>query len=90
VSTDEARTAATIVLFCVGLWILALLARPMTNVRVLLLVAMGAAFALALVIPSVRDFFALNAPPGAVVVGIVVVVGAAGLVLELARGRLRP
>jgi cation-transporting ATPase E len=90
VSTDEARTAATIVLFCVGLWILALLARPMTNVRVLLLAVMGAAFALALVIPSVRDFFALNAPPAAVVVGIVVVVGAAGMVLELARGRFRP
>ena len=90
VTTDEARTAATIVLFCVGLWILALLARPMTRVRIMLLVAMGAAFAGAVTIGGVRRFFALDAPPGHVVVAIVAVVGAAGLVLELGRGRLRP
>ncbi len=90
VSTDEARTAATIVLFCVGLWILALLARPMTNVRVMLLVAMGAGFVGALTIAAVRDFFALDSPPRNVFVAIAFVVGAAGLVLELGRKRLRP
>ncbi len=89
VSTDEARTAATIVLFCVGLWILALLARPMTKMRVILLVAMGAAFLGALTINGVADFFALDAPPTNVLVGLIVVVGAAGLVLEMGRGRLR-
>ena len=89
-STDEARTAATIVLFCVGLWILALLARPMTNVRMMLLAAMGAAFIGAVTIGGVRDFFALDAPPREVLVAIAVVVAAAGGVLEIGRSRLRP
>lgn len=88
VSVDEARTAATIVLFGVGLWILALLARPMTRVRVLLLVLMGTGFAGAVTISAIRDFFALDAPPRTVLVQVVAVVGAAGLVLELARQRL--
>ena len=90
VSTHQARTAATIVLFCVGLWILALLARPMTSARVMLLAAMGAAFACAVTITGARHFFALDIPPRAVCIGLAGVVGAAGLVLELGRGRLRP
>jgi cation-transporting P-type ATPase E len=90
VSTDEARTCATIVLFCVGLWILALLARPMTNVRIMLLVAMGTAFVGALTIAGVRHFFALNSPPGDVLLSMAVVVGAAGFVLEVGRSRLWP
>jgi hypothetical protein len=74
----------------VGLWILALLARPMTNVRIMLLVAMGAAFVGALTIAGVRHFFALNAPPGDVLLSMAVVVGAAGFVLEVGRSRLWP
>ena len=89
VSLDEAQTAATIVLFGVGLWILALLARPMTHVRWMLLVAMGAAFAAAMTIAGVRDFFALDAPPRNVLVAIAVVVAAAGGVLEIGRQRLK-
>ena len=88
VTTDQARTAATIVLFCVGLWILALLARPMTNVRVMLLVAMGAAFVAAVTITGIRHFFALDAPPRSVFAALAAIVGAAGLVLEVGRGRL--
>jgi len=88
VSTPEAQTCATIVLFCVGLWILALLARPMTSVRIMLLVVMGAAFAAALTISGIRQFFALNAPPGDVLLSMAVVVGAAGFVLEVGRNRL--
>ena len=90
VSTDEARTAATIVLFCVGLWILALLARPWTNVRLMLLVAMGTAFVGAVMISGVRRFFALDAPPREVFVALALVIGAAGMVLEIGRKRLRP
>ena len=90
VSPDEARTAATIVLFCVGLWILALLARPWTNVRIMLLAAMGVAFLGAVMISAVRRFFALDAPPREVFVMLAAVVGVAGLVLELGRNRLRP
>ena len=43
VSLDEARTAATIVLLVVGLWVLAMLARPFTPARVVLLARDGAA-----------------------------------------------
>jgi cation-transporting ATPase E len=90
VSTDEARTAATIVLFCVGLWILALLARPITNMRVMLLAVMSAAFICAVSIGAVRNFFALDTPPGKVCVEIAAVIVAAGLVLGLGRDRLHP
>jgi EamA domain-containing membrane protein RarD len=90
VSADEARTTATIVLFCVGLWILALLARPMTPVRIMLLTAMGAAFIGAVTIGGVRNFFALDPPPRELLVSMAAVVGAAGLILELGRRRLRP
>jgi magnesium-transporting ATPase (P-type) len=89
VSLDESRTAATIVLFGVGIWILALLARPWTNVRVMLLAAMGAAFACAIAIGGVRDFFALEVPPRDVLVAIAVVVAAAGGLLEIGRQRLK-
>jgi cation-transporting ATPase E len=89
VSTDEARTAATIVLFCVGLWILAVLARPMTRVRVILLAVMGAGFAGALMINGIADFFALDAPPTEVMVALIAVVGVAGVVIEMGRRRLR-
>ena len=90
VSTDEARTAATFVLFCVGLWILALLARPWTQLRIMLLAAMGAGFVGAVTLGAVRDFFALDAPPREVFVVLAAVVAAAGLLLEVGRTRLRP
>jgi len=90
VSADQARTAATIVLFCVGLWILALLARPITNLRVMLLAVMSAAFVCAVSIGGVRNFFALDTPPGKVCVEIAAVIVAAGLILGLGRDRLHP
>jgi cation-transporting ATPase E len=85
VSLDESRTAATIVLFGVGLWILAILARPFTPWRVMLLAAMAGAFAGAVTITSVGDFFALDWPPRNVLIAIAAVVAAAGAVLELGR-----
>ena len=88
VSVDEARTAATIALFGVGMWILALLARPLTRMRVLLLVLMGTGFAGAVTISAIRDFFALDSPPRTVLLQVVAVIATAGLVLELARQRL--
>jgi cation-transporting ATPase E len=63
VTLDQDRTAATITLMCVGLWILGLLARPFTRARVVLVAAMAGAFALTLVIPQAREFFALDIPP---------------------------
>jgi cation-transporting ATPase E len=83
VTLDEDRTAATITLMCIGLWILGLLARPYTPARVVLVATMAGCFAAALAIPWVRDFFALDIPPlGLDLVVAVIVVVAIGI-LEL-------
>jgi cation-transporting ATPase E len=56
---EEGRTVASIVLFSIGLTILADLSRPLTRLRVLLITSMIAAFSAMLVIPLGQDFFAL-------------------------------
>ncbi|MDG4791220.1 HAD-IC family P-type ATPase [Micromonospora sp. WMMD1102] len=78
-------SAATLTLFLVGLWAVAIIARPYTWWRILLVLALGCAFAVILVVPFLQDFFQLNlvgttAP--AVAVGLAV---AAGALLELVR-----
>ncbi len=59
------RTAATITILIVGLWVLNLLARPITPPRAILFGAMVGAFLVILGIPGLRDWFALNLPSGA-------------------------
>ena len=83
VSLAEARTAATITLLGAGLWVLGLLARPFTPLRALLVATMAGAFAGALAIPAVRDFFALELPPLKVDLVVAAVVVIADAVLEL-------
>ncbi|MFF9630724.1 HAD-IC family P-type ATPase [Streptomyces fradiae] len=57
----EAETsAATLTLFLVSLWVLAIIARPYTWWRVVLVAAMGGAFLLVLVVPWLQEFFALR------------------------------
>ncbi|WP_328918805.1 cation-translocating P-type ATPase [Streptomyces jietaisiensis] len=57
----EAETsAATLTLFLVSLWVLAIIARPYTWWRVLLVATMGAAFLVVLAVPWLQDFFALR------------------------------
>jgi len=58
-----AQTTATVVLFAIGLVILAAIASPLTALRLWLVAAMGAAFLVVLAIPSLREFFALSLPP---------------------------
>lgn len=58
----EARTVATMVLFWVALWVLSILARPLSSWRLWLIVSMAVAFLLILLIPALRDFFALELP----------------------------
>jgi cation-transporting ATPase E len=87
----EARTTATAVLVVCGLWVLALLARPFTPLKAVLVAAMGASFATMLAIAPVRRYFALTLPPvgrAAWAVCVVVVAGAAlELVYRIQRGR---
>ena len=89
VSTDQARTTATLTLAGLGLVVLALAARPLNPLRRLLLVGMAGAFVVVLVVPWLRAFFALSLPPLPVALaalGLVVVLGAA---LALVVVRLR-
>ncbi|MFJ8694035.1 HAD-IC family P-type ATPase [Streptomyces roseolilacinus] len=57
---DAETSAATLTLFLVSLWVLAIIARPYTWWRLALVAAMGGAFLLVLVVPWLQDFFALR------------------------------
>ncbi|MFJ5885400.1 HAD-IC family P-type ATPase [Kitasatospora cineracea] len=60
-TTLKADTSvATLTLFIVAIWVLAIVARPYTWWRLLLIGAMSGAFALVLVVPWLADFFQLQ------------------------------
>ncbi len=81
-SFAEARTMATIVLLGTGLWLLAVLARPLTLWRGALIAAMGTAFVLILTIPGSKQLFALDVPPAIVTLAAIGIVAVAGAVIE--------
>ncbi|MGW4020879.1 cation-translocating P-type ATPase [Streptomyces sp. NPDC005009] len=57
----EAETsAATLTLFLISIWVLAIIARPYTWWRIGLVAAMGAGFLVVLVVPWLQEFFALK------------------------------
>ncbi|WP_030868966.1 HAD-IC family P-type ATPase [Streptomyces sp. NRRL S-37] len=57
----EAETsAATLTLFLISVWVLAIIARPYTWWRIGLVAAMGGAFLVVLVVPWLQEFFALR------------------------------
>jgi cation-transporting ATPase E len=98
-SLGAARTLATIVLLCVGLWILAILVRlgdgsAGAGARGRWIVpAMSAGFALTLAVPPARTFFALELPRPLVLLAGVGAAALSGLALELGwlfAGWLRP
>jgi cation-transporting ATPase E len=80
----EAETsAATLTLFLISMWVLAIIARPYTWWRLGLVAAMGGCFLVVLVVPSLQDFFALRLV-GATMPWIAVAVAAgASALLEL-------
>ncbi|MFI1934532.1 HAD-IC family P-type ATPase [Streptomyces sp. NPDC020330] len=53
-------SAATLTLFLVAMWVLAIIARPYTWWRIGLVAAMGLGFLIVLVVPWLQDFFALK------------------------------
>ncbi|MCM2412557.1 HAD-IC family P-type ATPase [Streptomyces sp. RKAG290] len=57
---DAETSAATLTLFLVSMWVLAIIARPYTWWRICLVAAMGLAFLVVLVVPWLQDFFALK------------------------------
>jgi cation-transporting P-type ATPase E len=88
VPQDQARTTATLALAGLGLVVLALAARPLNPLRRLLLAAMAAAFAVVLLVPFLRVFFALDLPPLRVALTALALVAALGGLLTLAVRRL--
>ncbi len=85
---DQQRTTATLVLVALGLLILIRLARPMSTWRKLLVGAMVAAFALVLIVPFGREFFALSLPGPLAFVAVIGIVAVAWWIIE-ATGRLQ-
>ncbi|MFI6037690.1 HAD-IC family P-type ATPase [Streptomyces sp. NPDC051315] len=57
---DAETSAATLTLFLISMWVLAIIARPYTWWRISLVASMGAGFLLVLVVPWLQDFFALR------------------------------
>lgn len=53
-------SAATLTLFLISMWVLAIIARPYTWWRVALVAAMGVAFLFVLAVPALQGFFALK------------------------------
>ncbi|MFE5032317.1 HAD-IC family P-type ATPase [Streptomyces sp. NPDC056683] len=59
-SLDAETSAATLTLFLISLWVLAIIARPYTWWRIALVAAMGVAFVFVLAVPALQSFFALK------------------------------
>ncbi len=79
-SLRESRTTTTLVVVVVGLWVFVLQARPFVWWKTLLVVAMIVSVAVIMVVPGLRDFYALQFPT-AEVVGEAVVIAAVSVVL---------
>ncbi|MCC2278740.1 cation-translocating P-type ATPase [Streptomyces sp. ET3-23] len=77
-------SAATLTLFLVSLWVLAIIARPYTWWRVALVLAMGAGFLIVLLTPWLQRFFALRLVGDTMPWAAVGIAVAAAGVLELA------
>ncbi|MFF3939108.1 cation-translocating P-type ATPase [Streptomyces phaeofaciens] len=59
-SLEAETSVATLTLFLISMWVLAIIARPYTWWRVLLVASMGGAFLLVLAVPWLQEFFALK------------------------------
>ncbi|MEV0965440.1 HAD-IC family P-type ATPase [Streptomyces sp. NPDC049910] len=77
-------SAATLTLFLVAVWVLAIVARPYTWWRVCLVAAMGLGFLIVLVVPWLQDFFALRLVGTTMPWAAVAIAATAAAVLEFA------
>jgi cation-transporting ATPase E len=80
---DAETSAATLALFLMEVWVLAIVARPYTWWRVVLVLAMMAGFGVVLVVPALQRFFALKLVGDQVPWTAVGIVAVAGLALEV-------
>ncbi|MCX6497469.1 MAG: HAD-IC family P-type ATPase [Arthrobacter sp.] len=82
-STDAVRSASVLTLSIVGLWILAVVSRPLNAGRVGILAVMCAALVVLFNLPVAQDFFILSWPPEGLLVVALAAGGGAGLAVEL-------
>jgi cation-transporting ATPase E len=78
-SLPEQRTAATIVTLALSLYVLALVALPLTWRRVLLLLAVAAGFVALFPVAAIRQFYGLELPHGLLAVSILCIAGGVAL-----------
>ncbi|WP_171165203.1 HAD-IC family P-type ATPase [Streptomyces sp. I05A-00742] len=81
---DAETSAATLTLFLISMWVLAIIARPYTWWRILLVAAMGVAFLVVLGVPWLQRFFALKLVGTTLPWAAVGIAAASALVLEIA------
>ena len=82
-SLGAETSAATLTLFLISMWVLAIIARPYTWWRVTLVAAMGAAFVVVLMVPWLQHFFALKLVGVTMPWVAVGIAGVAGVLLEV-------
>jgi P-type E1-E2 ATPase len=94
VSVGQARTAATVALGLIGLWIVSVLARPLTKWRDLLLATMSVAGILSVLVPQSKTFWKLDYPPILVIAEAMAITAAGIATIEvgwrLAKHRRQP
>jgi cation-transporting ATPase E len=78
------NTAAILVLLVVSLWVLVILARPFTRLRLILVVGIVAAVSVVLAVEPLRHFFELHLPTGSLALEVAAVTLGGGVALELA------
>jgi cation-transporting ATPase E len=76
---EQQRTAATTVTLALSLYVVVLVALPLTWRRVLLIVAVGAGFVALFPFAAVRDFFGLQSPRG--MLGVTILCAALGIIV---------
>ncbi|MEV4501374.1 HAD-IC family P-type ATPase [Streptomyces klenkii] len=81
---DAETSAATLTLFLISLWVLAIIARPYTWWRIGLVLAMAAGFLVVLATPWLQHFFALKLVGRTMPWAAVAIAAVAAAVLELA------
>ncbi|MFI0895819.1 HAD-IC family P-type ATPase [Streptomyces sp. NPDC020983] len=86
---DAETSAATLTLFLLELWVLAIIARPYTWWRILLVLGMVLGFALVLAVPWLQDFFALKLVGDEVPWASAGIAAAGAVLLELIWARVR-
>ncbi|MFD6993621.1 HAD-IC family P-type ATPase [Streptomyces sp. NPDC059943] len=83
-SLPAETSAATLTLFLVSMWVLAIIARPYTWWRVGLVLTMGFCFLVVLVVPSLQHFFALKLVGTTMPWTAVAIAAVGGVLLEVA------